>query len=101
LSLQVKGSVSSPDRQEQIISFLFCVTGEGRRAKTVGKNMTRNKLTSNPSKECRSSVSDDVGDESDSIPFERLLELNPADNQGARFCWDAVGRGIPWEQFDA
>ena len=30
--------------------------------------------------------------------FERLLSLNPADHQGARFCWDDVRHGRPWNQ---
>jgi hypothetical protein len=29
--------------------------------------------------------------------FERLLSLNPSDNQGARFCWDEVRKGRIWE----
>jgi hypothetical protein len=28
--------------------------------------------------------------------FERVLALNPTDNQGARFCWDEVRQGRPW-----
>jgi hypothetical protein len=24
--------------------------------------------------------------------------LNPNDNQGARFCWEDVRRGLTWEQ---
>lgn len=30
--------------------------------------------------------------------FERLLSLNPNDNQGARFCWYDVRRGRSWEE---
>lgn len=30
--------------------------------------------------------------------FERILSLNPNDNQGARFCWDEVRRGVSWEE---
>lgn len=30
--------------------------------------------------------------------FERLLSLNPDDNQGARFCWDDVRKGRSWEE---
>jgi tetratricopeptide (TPR) repeat protein len=29
--------------------------------------------------------------------FERLLSLNPADNQGIRFCWDDIRNGRPWQ----
>ena len=29
--------------------------------------------------------------------FERMLWLNPDDNQGARFCWDDVRAGRSWE----
>lgn len=32
--------------------------------------------------------------------FERILWLNPNDNQGVRFCWSAVRRGIPWSPDD-
>jgi len=28
--------------------------------------------------------------------FERLLSLNPLDNQGARMCWDSVRKGHAW-----
>ena len=28
--------------------------------------------------------------------FERMLSLNPADNQGVRFCWDDIRNGRPW-----
>jgi hypothetical protein len=31
--------------------------------------------------------------------FERVLRLNPPDNQGARFCWHEVRQGGPWEDF--
>lgn len=31
--------------------------------------------------------------------FERMLALNPNDNQGARFCWDDVRRGRSWTEF--
>jgi len=30
--------------------------------------------------------------------FERLLSLNPNDNQGARCCWDDVRNGRTWEE---
>lgn len=30
--------------------------------------------------------------------FERILSLNPNDNQGARFCWDDVRQGRRWEE---
>lgn len=30
--------------------------------------------------------------------FERILSFNPNDNQGARFCWDDVRRGLTWEE---
>ncbi len=33
--------------------------------------------------------------------FERLLSLNPNDNQGARFCWSAVRAGTEWAKFAA
>ena len=29
--------------------------------------------------------------------FERILTLNPNDNQGARFCWEDVRRGRSWD----
>jgi tetratricopeptide (TPR) repeat protein len=32
--------------------------------------------------------------------FERILSLNPNDNQGARFCWEDVRKGRSWEQID-
>ena len=28
--------------------------------------------------------------------FERILSLDPPDNQGIRFCWDEVRRRVPW-----
>ena len=28
--------------------------------------------------------------------FERMLSLNPNDNQGVRFCWHDLRRGLPW-----
>jgi len=30
--------------------------------------------------------------------FERILSLNPNDNQGARFCWQDICEGRSWEQ---
>lgn len=30
--------------------------------------------------------------------FERILSLNPNDNQGARFCWEDVRHGRSWEE---
>jgi len=30
--------------------------------------------------------------------FERILSLNPNDNQGVRFCWEDVRNGRSWEQ---
>ena len=30
--------------------------------------------------------------------FERLLSLNPNDNQGVRFCWEDVRKGRTWEE---
>ena len=30
--------------------------------------------------------------------FERILSLNPNDNQGARFCWADVRKGRSWEE---
>ena len=32
--------------------------------------------------------------------FERILALNPNDNQGVRFCWLDVKRGRSWEETD-
>jgi hypothetical protein len=29
--------------------------------------------------------------------FERMLSLNPNDNQGVRLCWDDVQHGRSWE----
>lgn len=28
--------------------------------------------------------------------FLRTLELDPADNQGVRYCWDDIRQGLPW-----
>ena len=33
--------------------------------------------------------------------FERILRLNPNDNQGVRFCWDDVRRGRSWDEVQA
>ena len=33
--------------------------------------------------------------------FERILSLNPNDNQGVRFCWDEVRHGRSWEEMEA
>jgi tetratricopeptide (TPR) repeat protein len=33
--------------------------------------------------------------------FERILSLNPNDNQGMRFCWDDIRRGRSWEEAQA
>ena len=30
--------------------------------------------------------------------FERMLSLNPNDNQGVRACWDDVRRGASWDE---
>jgi tetratricopeptide (TPR) repeat protein len=30
--------------------------------------------------------------------FERILALNPNDNQGVRFCWEDVRHGRSWEE---
>jgi tetratricopeptide (TPR) repeat protein len=30
--------------------------------------------------------------------FERILSLDPNDNQGTRFCWEAVRQGRSWEE---
>ena len=30
--------------------------------------------------------------------FERILSLNPNDNQGVRFCWDDVRNGRSWDE---
>ena len=38
-------------------------------------------------------------DEARSV-FERMLSLNPNDNQGARFCWNDIRRGLPWTPDD-
>lgn len=32
--------------------------------------------------------------------FERILAFNPNDNQGARFCWEALQNGRTWEEFE-
>lgn len=33
--------------------------------------------------------------------FERILSLNPNDNQGVRFCWEDVRKGRSWEALRA
>jgi tetratricopeptide (TPR) repeat protein len=33
--------------------------------------------------------------------FERILALNPNDNQGVRFCWHDVCRGRSWDEMNA
>lgn len=33
--------------------------------------------------------------------FERILSLNPNDNQGVRFCWEDVRNGRSWEEMRA
>lgn len=33
--------------------------------------------------------------------FERMLWLNPNDNQGARFCWLDVRAGRSWKEVEA
>jgi len=33
--------------------------------------------------------------------FQRILSLNPNDNQGVRFCWDDVRHGRTWEEMQA
>lgn len=33
--------------------------------------------------------------------FERVLSLNPNDNQGVRFCWEDVRHGRSWEEMQA
>lgn len=33
--------------------------------------------------------------------FERILSLNPNDNQGVRFCWHDVRQGGSWEEMQA
>jgi hypothetical protein len=33
--------------------------------------------------------------------FERILALNPNDNQGVRFCWHDVRRGRSWDEVNA
>jgi hypothetical protein len=32
--------------------------------------------------------------------FERICCLNPWDNTGARFCWDAIRTGYRWDEWD-
>lgn len=32
--------------------------------------------------------------------FERILSLNPNDNQGVRFCWEDVRHGRSWEEME-
>lgn len=32
------------------------------------------------------------------LVFERILSLNPNDNQGVRFCWEDVRKGRRWEE---
>ncbi len=32
--------------------------------------------------------------------FERMIALNPDDNQGARFCWHDVRAGLSWEEMN-
>jgi hypothetical protein len=34
------------------------------------------------------------------IVFERILSLNPIDNQGIRFLWDDIRNGRPWKSTD-
>ena len=33
--------------------------------------------------------------------FERILSLNPNDNQGVRFCWHNLREGRSWEEMEA
>ena len=33
--------------------------------------------------------------------FERILSLNPNDNQGVRFCWNDVRGGGSWDEMQA
>ncbi|HZD54485.1 MAG TPA: hypothetical protein VE175_15665 [Woeseiaceae bacterium] len=33
--------------------------------------------------------------------FERILALNPNDNQGVRFCWQDVRSGRSWDEMHA
>jgi len=35
------------------------------------------------------------------VTFERLLALNPNDNQGVRFCWADVRARRSWEEAQA
>jgi hypothetical protein len=32
------------------------------------------------------------------LVFERMMALNPNDNQGARFCWFDVRNGLTWDE---
>ena len=32
------------------------------------------------------------------VVFERILSLNPSDNQGVRFCWEYLREGRTWEE---
>jgi hypothetical protein len=32
--------------------------------------------------------------------FERIVSLNPDDNQGVRFCWHDVRSGMTWEEMN-
>jgi hypothetical protein len=32
--------------------------------------------------------------------FERILSLNPVDNQGIRFLWEDIRNGRPWQSMD-
>jgi hypothetical protein len=34
------------------------------------------------------------------VVFERILSLNPIDNQGIRFLWDDIRNGRPWKSSD-
>jgi hypothetical protein len=34
------------------------------------------------------------------VVFERILSLNPIDNQGVRFLWDDIRNGRPWKSAD-
>jgi len=33
--------------------------------------------------------------------FERILSLNPNDNQGVRCCWQDIREGRSWEEMNA
>jgi len=35
------------------------------------------------------------------VTFERILSLNPNDNQGVRFCWHNLREGRSWEEMQA